>query len=536
MLPKKSLGLCVAMMIACSPGIALSAEQAPVGTLKQELAAGIDKRAKLVQEMVDSVFSFAEPGFQEFRTSEYITGILKANGFTITTGISGIPTAWTATWGTEGPLIALGSDIDALLGLSQMPGTYEAKPMIEGAPGHGEGHNSGMPAMVAAAITVKEVMQKHGLKGRLMVWPGVAEELLATKAFYVRDGIFDDVDANIFAHVSRDLSTGWGPSGNTGMVSVEYTFRGRTAHGAGAPWNGRSALDGVELMNIAWNMRREHLPLTQRSHYVITNGGGQPNVVPDVASVWYYFRDNDFASIRNLFSIGNTISEAAAMATETKVTRRVLGYAAPNYGNKPMAEAAYENMKLVGMPKWSEADQAFAKAVQEQNVTSFLRREAEPLETEVAPLSTPETRGAGMGGGSDDIGDIMWTVPTITVRYPSNIPNTIGHHITAAMAMATPIAHKGAVTGAKVVGMTVIDLMTEPALLASAKDYFNDVQLKGTKYDPVLSPEDKPGIHLNQELMDRIRPEMSRYYYDPKKYSSYLEQLGIPYPNLPPQR
>src|SRR5690606_24039221 len=146
----------------------------------------------------------------------------------------------------------------------------------------------------------------------LMLWPGVAEELLATKAFYVRDGLFKDVDASIFAHVSRDFSTGWGPAGNNGMVSVEYTFSGKTSHAAGAPWAGRSALDGVELMNTAWNMRREHLPLTQRSHYVITNGGGQPNIVPGTATVWYYFRENSFDGIRNLYELGNKISEAAA--------------------------------------------------------------------------------------------------------------------------------------------------------------------------------------------------------------------------------
>jgi aminobenzoyl-glutamate utilization protein B len=366
------------------------------------------------------------------------------------------------------------------------------------------------------------------------VWPGVAEELLATKAFYVRDGVFKNVDATIFCHVANDLSTGWGPAGTTGLVSVEYTFHGRSAHAGAAPWNGRSALDGVELMDIAWNMRREHLPLTQRSHYVITNGGGQPNVVPDVASVWYYFRERDFASIRNLFSLGNTIAEAAAMATETKVTRRLQGYAAPNYANKPIAEAAYENMKVVGMPKWSDADQAFAKAVQEANITSFLHKDAEPLASEIAPLVTPEIARERAIGGSDDIGDIMWTVPTIVVRFPSNIPNTIGHHVTAAMSMATPIAHKGAVTGAKVVAMTILDLMTDPALLASAKDYFNNVQLKDTKYDPVLTAEDKPAIHLNKDLMDRLRPQMSRFYYDPKKYDTYLEQLGIHYPNLPP--
>jgi aminobenzoyl-glutamate utilization protein B len=501
--------------------------------LKQEVAGGIDRRAKLVQEMVDSLFSFAEPGFQEFRSSEYITAILERHGFVVERGVSGIPTAWTAKWGTGGPLIALGSDIDALLGLSQLPGVAHIQPQLSGAPGHGEGHNSGMPAVVAAAIATQEVMIRHGISGRLMIWPGIAEELLGTKAFFVRDGVFKGVDATIFTHVSRDLSTSWGSTGNTGLVSVQYTFSGRTAHSAGSPWLGRSALDAVELMNIGWNYRREHLPLTQRSHYVITQGGGQPNVVPDVASVWYYFREQTFESIRNLYEIGNTVAEAAAMMTDTTVTRDLLGYAAPNHGNKPLAEAAHKNMKRIGMPRWSEADQAFARAVQVTNPVRDFRRpriSAQELATEIAPLSTPETRGASQGGGSDDIGDIMWSLPTITIRFPANIPNTVNHHVTAAMAMATPIAHKGTVAGAKAVAMTVLDLVTTPELIASAWDYFKNIQTKDIQYMPVLSQTDKPAIHLNRHLMEQIRPQMERLYYDPKKYDSYLEQLGIPYP------
>lgn len=503
--------------------------------LKHVAIADIDDNAKMVQEMVDSVFSFAEPGFQEFETSRYITSILEENGFTIEMGAAGIPTAWTATWGDSGPKIGLGSDIDALLGLSQKPGYATIEPMIPGAPGHGEGHNSGMPAIVAAALAVKKIMEEHDIEGQLMVWPGVAEELLATKAFFVRDGMFDDVDANIFTHVSRDLSTSWGPSGGNGMVSVEYTFHGKTAHGAGSPWSGRSALDAVEIMNYAWNMRREHLPLTQRSHYIISNGGGQPNIVPGVASVWYYFRDTTFEGVRDLFEIGNTISEAAAQATETTVERRILGYAAPQHANKPMAEAAYENFQMVGLPEWSEDDKAFAEAVKKENTVSFVsyvnaEEDEDILVTELSPLSTPETRGPSMGGGSDDIGDIMWTVPTITIRYPSNVPNTIGHHVTSAMAMATPIAHKGAVTGAKAVALTVLDLLMDPELLAESKDYFENVQLQGQSYEPVLGPDDQPAIHLNKEIMDQMRPLMREYYYDPEQYDSYLEQLGIEYP------
>jgi len=508
------------------PALSVHAQASP--QMREAATAGVDARAKLAQEMVDQVFSYAEPGFQEFKTSAYLTDILEKNGFTIQRGVAGIPTAWTATWGTGGPLIAMGSDIDALLGLSQIPGTPNITPMVADAPGHGEGHNSGMPLMVVAALSAKDVMEKNKIPGRLMLWPGVAEELLATKAYYVRDGLFKGVDASIFVHVSNDFSTGWGPSGNNGMVSVEYTFHGKTAHAAGQPWDGRSALDGVEVMDMAWNLRREHLPLTQRSHYVITNGGGQPNIVPGKASVWYYFREQTFASIRNLYELGNKTAEAAAMATDTTVERRVLGYAAPNFGNKPLAELAYSNIKAVGMPQWSEADKTFAKSVQVANKLKEL-----PLRTEVAVLSTPEERGPSMGGGSDDIGDIMWAVPTITIRYPSNIPSVIGHNITAAMAMTTPIAHKGVVAGAKAVALTVLDLMTTPKVIADAKDYFNNVQLKTDTYDPVLTKEDRPAIDLNTQTMAQLRPQMEKYYYNSKKYKTYLEQLGIQYPNTP---
>lgn len=493
--------------------------------LKAQAMANVDAQAKQVQEMVDSVFSFAEPGFQEFRTMDYLTAILEKEGFKITKGVAGIPTAWTATWGEGGPLIALGSDVDGLLGLSQLPGSPTLKPMVEGAPGHGEGHNSGMPLIIAAAIAAKQVMQKNGIKGRLMLWPGVAEELLATKAYYVRAGLFKDVDVNIFTHVSSDFSTGWGNPGSNALVSAEYTFHGKTAHAAGQPWEGRSALDGVEIMDTAWNFRREHLPVTQRSHYVITNGGGQPNIVPDVASVWYYFRETEFSTVRGLYNTGTEISEAAAKATGTTVTHKLLGYAAPNYGNKPLAEAAYLNIKTVGMPKWSADDQAFAGAVQQTN-----GRKAKPLSTTIAELSTPANRERSLGGGSDDIGDIMWTVPTITIRFPSNIPSLIGHNVLSAIAMATPIAHKGAVAGAKAVAMTVLDLMTTPKLIADAKTFQQTVQFKDQKYDPVLTATDQPAIHLNEELMGRMRPKLEKYYYDPAKYPTYLDQLGIKYP------
>ena len=503
------------------------AQAAASPKLKAEAAAGVDAQRKAIQVMVDTVFSYAEPGFQEKRTSAYLADILEKNGFKVTRGVAGIPTAFTATWGEGGPLISLGSDIDNLLGVSQYPGLPHIKQMVEGAPGHGEGHNSGMPLVIAAAIAAKQVMEKNHIPGRLMLWPGVAEELLATKAYYVRAGLFKDVDASIFVHVSSDFGTAYGELGQNGMVSVEYTFKGKTAHAAGDPWDGRSALDGVEIMDTAWNFRREHLPVTQRSHYVITNGGGQPNVVPDKASVWYYFRDRDFSAIRTLYNTGNEIAEAAAKATGTTVTHQVLGYAAPNFGNKPLAEAAYANIKTVGMPKWTADDQAFTKAVQTIN-----HRPIKPLPDTIGELSSPENRPRSIGGGSDDIGDIMWTVPTITIRYPANIPSMIGHNVLSAIAMATPIAHKGVEQGAKALAMTVLDLMTTPKLVADAKTYFKDVQLKTDTYDPIITADDKPAIWLNEKNMRDYRPAMEKFYYDSTKYPTYLDQLGIKYPTL----
>src|SRR6201996_3606272 len=429
-----------ASILAPLPALAVAPPE-----FKQEAIANVDSHAKLVQVMVDTVFSFDEPGFQEFRTSDYLTSILAKNGFKITHGVAGIPTAWTATWGEGGPLIAMGSDEDDLRGVSQIPGDPKVEPIVAGAPGHGEGHNSGMPLQIAAALAIKDVMEKHHIKGRLMLWPGIAEELLGSKAFYVRDGLFKGVDATIFTHVSSDFTTSYGPSSN-GMVSVEYTFHGKTAHAAGDPWDGHSALDAVEIMDVAMNFRREHLPLSQRTHYVISDGGGQPNIVPGIAKVWYYFRENGFAAVKSLFDIGNKTADAAAMMTDTTVEHKLLGYAAPNFGNKPMAELAYANIQAVGMPKWSADDQTFAKSVQEAQHFKIA-----PLPDKIPPITMmmPATTGLPTGGGSDDIGDIMWTVPSISIFYPSNVPNTIGHNVTSAMAEATPIAHKGAIAGAK---------------------------------------------------------------------------------------
>ncbi len=265
----------------------VSPSDARIERLKGDLAAEIDGMKDLTQQMVDSLFSFAEPGFQEFETRRYCTEILRSRGFTIDENVAGMPTGWTARWGSGKPVIALGSDVDSLLGTSQQPGVPYQKPFIEGAPGHGEGHNTGIPLSITAALALKKIMEREKIPGTILVWPGIAEELLGGKAQFTKAGVFTDVDICLFSHIAAGMGVSWGEASGTGAVSVEYTFTGRSAHAGATPWLGRSALDAVELMDVGWNFRREHLRLSQRSHYVITDGGGQPNVVPPTASVWY---------------------------------------------------------------------------------------------------------------------------------------------------------------------------------------------------------------------------------------------------------
>ena len=507
--------------------------------MKADLAGQIDAMKKQAQVMVDSVFSFAELGFQEFETSKYLTGILENAGFTIERGVAGIPTAWVASWGSGRPVISLGSDIDDIPQASQKPGVAWHEPLIEGAPGHGEGHNSGVPLNIIAALAVKKVMEREHLKGTIRLWPGVAEEEVATKAYYVRAGMFKDVDVCLFAHVANNLGVSYDPAFNTnGLVSVEYMFKGESAHAAGAPWRGKSALDAVELMDVGWNFRREHLRLAQRSHYVITNGGDQPNVVPQTATVWYYFREADYDHIMDMWRIGDNMAKAAAMMTDTTFTSRLLGSAWPGHFSKPVAEAMYENIKKVGLPQWSEDDQTLAKALQKELKVTVRGLSVKLQEMRPPRAETPDSAdGDGpftgpTGGGSDDIGDISWTVPTITLRYPSNIPGGPGHNWANGIAMATPIAHKGVIAGAKVQAMTMLDMLTHPELVEKAWDYFKNVQTKTTQYKSFLRPEDQPAIWLNKRIMEEYRPRMKQMYYDPAKYDTYLEQLGIKYPTV----
>jgi aminobenzoyl-glutamate utilization protein B len=502
---------------------------ARLAALKAEASKKIDERAKLIQEMVDQVFSYGELGFQEIETSKYLTGLLEQNGFKVERGVAGIPTAFVARWGSGKPVISLGSDIDGIPQATSKPGVAYRDPItVQGAPGHGEGHNSGMPLNVAAAIVVKEIMQREKLQGTLVLWPGVAEEQMAGKAFLVRAGVFKDVDVTLFTHVSNDLGVSWGQSGSNALISALFKFKGSSAHSAGAPWRGKSALDAVVAMALGWDMKREHLELPQRSHYVIPDGGDQPNVVPSTASIWFYFRERDHPRTLAMFETAKTMAQGAAMLTGTQVdTIQMIGSGWSGHFNRPVAEAMYQNIQTVGMPAWDEKDQTLARALQRE-----LGSPDSGLSKRPGRLGGPVNEATRMGGGSDDIGDVSWNVPTITLRYPSNIPGTPGHNWANSIAMATPIAHKGVVAGAKVQAMTILDIVMTPQIVTDAWSYFKDVQTKTVKYQPFIAATDQPPIWLNADIMAQYRPEMRKFYYDAKKHRTYLEQLGVTYPTV----
>ncbi len=524
----RSLPTVLAALCALAPTGLHAQADARLPDLKDEALEAVEARSKQVQEIVDMLFSFGELGFQEFETQRYLTGILEDAGFDIELGVAGMPSAWTARWsnGTGEPVIALGSDVDGIPQSNQKPGVAYRDPILSMAPGHGEGHNSGQAVNIVAALAVKELMERENIDGTLLIWPGIAEEQLGSKAFFVRDGVFDGVDVNLFTHVSNNFGVSWGQSGGNALVSAQFRFTGETAHSAGSPWRGRSALDAVMLMAQAWEFKREHLRPPERSHYVIVDGGDQPNVVPQTATIWFFFREINYERVMESYDAAKLMAQGAALMTGTQVdTIMTIGSAWSRHFNKPVAEATYANIERVGLPDWTEDDVALANGLQRE-----MGQNERGLPTEIGNLGGPVDLSRSLGGGSDDIGDVSWNMPTVTLRYPANMPGGPGHNWANGIAMATPIAHKGSLAGAKVQALTLLDLFLDGETVDAAWAYFNDEQTAETTYTPFITEHDQPAIWLNADIMGTWRERMRPYYYDPSRYDTYLEQLGIEYP------
>lgn len=410
-----------------------------------------------------------------------------------------MPTAFVASHGSAKPVIAILGEYDALPMLSQKGRVAKQEPIVPGAPGHGCGHNTMGTAAVASAIAVKEAMAKFGLKGTIRVYGSPAEETLISRPFMIRAGLFQDVDVVIDNHSSSDFGTDYGVSGNA-LFSVNFTFKGKTAHGASA-WLGRSALDAVELMNIAANYFREHLNLGHRLHYVLIAGGEAPNVVPDRASVWYYIRNSD-ERVEEMFQKITNCAKAAALATETELAEiRVLSAVHQRHANKALAELFQRNIELVGMPQWSE-EEAFARALQKE-----LGVEERGLPKKISYLKDP--RGTEIGGGSSDVGDVSLVAPLTTIRFPGQVPGAIGHRWSSVACNYGSTAWKGLNAGAKAMAASTIDLLLKPQELKKIRDEF-EAYSKTRPYKSFLPPEAKPPLDLNEDLMKKWRPLLEK--------------------------
>jgi len=460
----------------------------------------IDRNQDEIAKVGDSIFSFAELGMQEIETAALCARLLKDMGYQVQTGISGIPTAILATYGSGKPVIAVHVEYDALPNGSQASGAIERKEIVKGGPGHAEGHNTNAALWIGAAFAVKQAMDQHHLQGTIKLFSAPAEEQGISRPYFVRDGYFKDVDAAFHAHVGSDLATSYGPR-QYAVLSVEYEFFGKTAHAATSPWTGVSAADAAKLMDIGWDVLREHLPPTQRSHSVIVNGGVQPNVVPDYAKIWFYFRESTYEGANSLYLKARKVAEGAALMTGATWKEKVLSACWPTRDNKTMAEIVQSNIELVGMPAWTPEEQGLARSIQK----SAGVKEA-GLETKIEPL-----RPAVQSTSSNDSGDITWTVPHGRITFPSNIPGVPFHHWAAAIAEATSIAHKGTVAGAKVMAGSIIDLLTKPDLLARAKETFK-AEVAGSAYRSLLPEGQKPPVDLNAEEMARFRDQMKPHY------------------------
>lgn len=448
---------------------------------KPELAAAIDRAAEEYAAIARRIWSLAEVGYQEEQSSALLRSRLEAAGFEVEAGVAGMPTSFIASYGRGEPVIGILAEFDALPGLSQDT-VPERRPLVQFGPGHACGHHLFGTASVAAAIAVKDWLARTGRPGTVRVYGTPAEEGGGGKVYMVRAGLFSDVDAVLHWHpgAANDAS----PSTNRANMSGKFRFHGVSAHASAAPEQGRSALDGVEAMNHMVNLLREHIPQDSRIHYVITAGGQAPNVVPDFAEVYYYARHPDPAVVAQIWERIVNAAEGAALGTGTRVEYEVLNGVYSLLPNEALARVMDANLRRVGGVQYSAAERAFAEALARTleaggEVTLMKASEIEPFEMT-------------MSGGSTDVGDVSWVVPTAGLNVATWVPGTPAHSWQAVAAGGTSIGIKGMLVAAKVLAMTAADLLLDPSHIAAARQEFERRRGAGFVYRPLVGEREPP--------------------------------------------
>jgi aminobenzoyl-glutamate utilization protein B len=461
----------------------------------------INQKADMLTSLSDDVWKHAELALHEDESAKALQAALAAEGFSVEAGAGGMPTAFVATWGKGRPMIGFLGEYDALSGLSQKTCPTKA-PVIQGAPGHGCGHNLLGVASLGAAIALKQQMQKESLPGTIMFFGCPAEENLSGKAFMAREGVFDDCDVCLTWHAGWINRVSNGSSNANNACNI--TFLGRTAHAAGDPYNGRSALDAVQLMNMGVEFLREHMPTKARVHYVITNGGDMPNVVPAKAKVWYLIRAPQRDQVDDLYDRVLACAKGAALMTGTTFEVELIKAIWNVLNNTALEDLLEECMIRVGAPKFSEANAAFAREIRktfEENIPSLLAKsqlskdqlkeiQGQILnDTVITRPLTPQD-----GEGSTDVGDVSWCCPTAQFTTACNAIGTPGHSWQYCAQAGMNIGHQGMLTAAKILAEAGYALATKPEIIRRAKAEF-DERTGGKKYYSAMPPEQKPAFH-----------------------------------------
>lgn len=456
------------LLFASSLGAAESLRPA-----QQSAVADVEARQAELNEVNKALWEFAEVGLEEKRSSALLVDKLKAAGFKVRVGVADMPTAFVAEFGSGKPVIGILAEYDALPGLSQKV-SHERDPVTADAPGHGCGHCGLGTGALGAALAVKSAMEKHSLTGTVRLYGTPAEETLIGKVYMTLAGEFEELDACLHWHPGTRNNVWNGDS--KAAVSAKFTFTGVTAHASGSPDKGRSALDAVELMNVGANYMREHLKEDARVHYVITNGGGAPNVVPAKATAWYYVRANNHADVERNFAWLKDIADGAAKMTRTSVSVQIDTDCHEIIPNDPLAALLLANLERVGPPKFTPDEHTFAARLQESITREFGTVFKEAIDEEVH--RTPKLN-AGMG--STDVGDISWHVPTGGMRTACFASDSPGHSWQNVAAIGSPIGEKGISYAAKVLACTTLDLLEDPKTLAAAKLEFAE-RMENRKY------------------------------------------------------
>ncbi len=447
---------------------------------KQELFASIERREADSWQAALKIWEWAEPGYQEKQSAALLSGMLRDAGFKVERRVADIPTAFTATIGSGAPVIGMLGEFDALPGLSQT--AEPERKAREGAYyGHGCGHHLFGVASASAAIALGEQIRAGKIRGTLRFYGCPAEEGGAAKVFMVRAGLFDDCDTVLHWHPSSKNTAG--DRTCLARIAAKFRFYGISAHAAGAPEQGRSALDAVELTNFATQLLREHTPDFTRIHHVVTHGGDAPNVVPNFAEVYYYIRHPEADVVRTLYPRLVKCAQAGALATETKLEVVYLGGTMQILPNNTLAQIAKLNLEALNDLEYDEQEQQFAVRIQNSLA------QPEPLES----IRTVEDRSGELGKGSTDVGDVSWIVPTTGFSTACWVPGTPGHSWQAVAAGGTSIGRKGMQLAARVLAATAWDLYDNPQLVTAAKTEYRE-RLAGRKYESMLEKDQPPPL------------------------------------------